>query len=88
MAQPCVQVNFQRITAGATIEVGDRAVPTLINSVTGTITNAMVKLKLAKTSKQKFMVLKDISGMLQPVCFSSYTLYCAQSQLGVHCLKL
>lgn len=64
---PSVEVKFYNLKASSTIEVGERAVPNLINAAVGDVVGLLTRLKLLQPSKQRFEVLKDISGVLRPV---------------------
>ena len=68
LVQPSAEVKFRTVNVSTTIEVGDRAVPTLLNAISGAVLNVLGRLKLVKPSTQRFTILKDINGMLKPVC--------------------
>ena len=64
---PAIQIKFAHLSARAVIKVGDRAVPTLLSSFTGSLLSVLARSRLSKSSEQHFGVLKDVSGVLKPV---------------------
>ncbi|KAL3152681.1 hypothetical protein ABBQ38_012276 [Trebouxia sp. C0009 RCD-2024] len=63
---PTTIIKFENLSVSSQISVGSRSLPTLPNSVLNFGEGLLTALRLMKSSKQKFEILKDLSGTIQP----------------------
>ncbi|XP_076904316.1 ABC transporter G family member 35-like [Bidens hawaiensis] len=63
---PTVEVRFQNLTVEADCHVGDRALPTLINSARNIVESTLASLGISFSEKAKLKILKDVSGIIKP----------------------
>ncbi|KAL3156296.1 hypothetical protein ABBQ32_012566 [Trebouxia sp. C0010 RCD-2024] len=63
---PTTIIKFKKLSVSSQISVGSRSLPTLPNSVLNFGEGLLTALRLMKSSKQKFAILKDLSGIIQP----------------------
>ena len=64
---PKVEVRFRDLTIGASVHVGSRALPTILNSYRNAVEDQLIQLRLMRSHKKPFPILHGISGALQPV---------------------
>ena len=70
---------FRNLTVGASVYLGSRALPTLINSYRNFVEDYLIQLKLMRSHKQPFPILHGISAALQPVRRCSAAHSCSMS---------
>jgi ABC-type multidrug transport system fused ATPase/permease subunit len=63
---PTIEVRYEHLEVEAQVHVGNRGLPTLINSVTNTIESIGNALHILPTRKQPMTVLHDVSGIVKP----------------------
>ncbi|KAI3671594.1 hypothetical protein L1987_87333 [Smallanthus sonchifolius] len=63
---PTVEVRFQNLSVEADCHVGDRALPTLINSARNIVESLLASVGISFTEKAKLRILKDASGVIKP----------------------
>ncbi|TVU03324.1 hypothetical protein EJB05_51147, partial [Eragrostis curvula] len=63
---PTIEVRYENLQVDAEVHVGDRGLPTLINSVTNTIESIGNALHILPNRKQPMTVLHDVSGIIKP----------------------
>ncbi|CAL4948795.1 unnamed protein product [Urochloa decumbens] len=63
---PTIEVRYENLEVEAMVHVGDRGLPTLINSVTNTIEAIGNALHIFPSRKQPMTVLHDVSGIIKP----------------------
>ncbi|GMI88964.1 ATP-binding cassette G31, PLEIOTROPIC DRUG RESISTANCE 3, pleiotropic drug resistance 3 [Hibiscus trionum] len=63
---PKVEVRFQNINIEAKVQIGSRALPTLINVARDFIEDILTGLRILRPNKSRLCILKDISGVVRP----------------------
>ncbi|KAG6418324.1 hypothetical protein SASPL_120527 [Salvia splendens] len=63
---PTVEVRFEHLTVEADCFVGDRALPTLINTARNIGETALGCIGIRLAQKTKLTILKDVSGIIKP----------------------
>jgi ABC-type multidrug transport system ATPase subunit/ABC-type multidrug transport system permease subunit len=63
---PTIEVRYEDLHVEAKVHVGDRGLPTLINSVTNTIESIGNALHIFPSRKQPMTVLHNVSGIIKP----------------------
>ncbi|CAO2203983.1 unnamed protein product [Urochloa humidicola] len=63
---PTIEVRYENLEVEAMVHVGDRGLPTLVNSVTNTIEAIGNALHIFPSRKQPMTVLHDVSGIVKP----------------------
>ncbi|CAM0881663.1 unnamed protein product [Alopecurus aequalis] len=63
---PTIEVRFEKLEVEAEVRVGNRGLPTLINSVTNTLEAIGNALHVLPNRKQAMTVLHDVSGIIKP----------------------
>ncbi|KAG8051397.1 hypothetical protein GUJ93_ZPchr0001g32820 [Zizania palustris] len=63
---PTIEVRFEKLEVEAEVHVGDRGLPTLVNSVSNTIEAIGNALHVLPSRKQPMTVLHDVSGVIKP----------------------
>ncbi|KAL5228795.1 hypothetical protein ABZP36_017060 [Zizania latifolia] len=63
---PTIEVRFEKLEVEAEVHVGDRGLPTLVNSVSNTIEAIGNALHIFPSRKQSMTVLHDVSGIIKP----------------------
>ncbi|EMS67534.1 Pleiotropic drug resistance protein 4 [Triticum urartu] len=63
---PTIEVRFEKLEIEAEVRVGNRGLPTLINSVTNTLEAVGNALHVIPSRKQAMTVLHDVSGIIKP----------------------
>ena len=64
---PTVEVRFRDLQIGASVYLGDRALPTLFNSYRNIIEDQLIQFRLMRSRKKPFPILHGVSGVLKPV---------------------
>lgn len=63
---PTVEVRYGHLTVEADCFVGDRALPTLLNTARNIGETALGYLGIRLAQKTKLTILKDVSGIIKP----------------------
>ncbi|KAJ1284255.1 hypothetical protein BS78_03G191100 [Paspalum vaginatum] len=63
---PTIEVRYENLQVDAQVHVGDRGLPTLLNSVTNTVEAIGNALHIFPSRKQPMTVLRDVSGIIKP----------------------
>ncbi|BAF05455.1 Os01g0609900, partial [Oryza sativa Japonica Group] len=63
---PTIEVRFENLEVEADVHVGNRGLPTLLNSVTNTVEAIGNALHILPNKKQPMTVLHDVSGIIKP----------------------
>lgn len=63
---PTVEVRFQHLTVEADCHVGDRALPSLLNTARNLAESALGFVGIRLAEKTKLTILKDASGIIKP----------------------
>ncbi|KAK1434148.1 hypothetical protein QVD17_11066 [Tagetes erecta] len=63
---PTVEVRFQNLSVEADCHIGDRALPTLINTARNIAESLLATIGISFTQKAKLRILKDTSGIIKP----------------------
>ncbi|XP_062204875.1 ABC transporter G family member 37 [Phragmites australis] len=63
---PTIEVRFENLEVEAEVHVGNRGLPTIVNSVTNTIEAMGNALHIIPSRKQPMTVLHDVSGIIKP----------------------
>jgi ABC-type multidrug transport system fused ATPase/permease subunit len=63
---PTIEVRYENLTIEADCYVGDRALPTLLNSTRNIFEGLLDKIHLPVTKKAKFTILENVSGIIRP----------------------
>ncbi|TMW95972.1 hypothetical protein EJD97_008115 [Solanum chilense] len=63
---PKVEVRYENITLTANVNVGSRALPTLVNSVRDVIESILTGLRIFRPKRSSLTILKDVSGVVKP----------------------
>ncbi|KAL6518259.1 transcription factor [Orobanche minor] len=69
---PTVEVRFENLSVEADCHMGDRALPTLINSATNIAESLLAAVGISFTEKAKLQILKDASGIIKPSSSPNY----------------
>ncbi|XP_009614154.1 ABC transporter G family member 31 isoform X1 [Nicotiana tomentosiformis] len=63
---PKVEVRYEDITITANVNVGSRALPTLMNSVRDVFENILTRLRIFRPKKHSLTILNNINGVVKP----------------------
>ncbi|VFQ91364.1 unnamed protein product [Cuscuta campestris] len=63
---PKVEVRYRDLTIKADVQIGSRALPTLINFVRDTIESILTGLRVFRPKRHKLTILNNISGVIRP----------------------
>ncbi|KAI3777844.1 hypothetical protein L1987_47647 [Smallanthus sonchifolius] len=63
---PTVEVRFQNLSIEVDCHVGDRALPTLINTARNIVESLLASVGISFTQKAKLRILKDTNGIIKP----------------------
>ncbi|KAL6621304.1 hypothetical protein ACP70R_033736 [Stipagrostis hirtigluma subsp. patula] len=63
---PTIEVRFEKLDVEASVKVGDRGLPTIINSITNTIEAIGNALGVIPSRKRTMTILRDVSGIIKP----------------------
>ncbi|CAJ1970634.1 unnamed protein product [Sphenostylis stenocarpa] len=63
---PKVEVRFKNLNVSANVQIGSRALPTLINFSRDCFEGILTKLRLCKPKRHSLTILNDISGVIKP----------------------
>ncbi|KAF8696867.1 hypothetical protein HU200_036506 [Digitaria exilis] len=63
---PTIEVRYEKLEVEAQVHVGDRGLPTLLNSVTNTVESIGNALHILPIRKRPMTVLHDVSGIIKP----------------------
>ncbi|KAK9054723.1 hypothetical protein SSX86_025802 [Deinandra increscens subsp. villosa] len=63
---PTVEVRFQNLSVEADCHVGDRALPTLINTTRNIAESLLASIGISFSEKAKLRILKNTSGIIRP----------------------
>ncbi|XP_006644354.1 ABC transporter G family member 37 [Oryza brachyantha] len=63
---PTIEVRFENLEVEADVHVGNRGLPTLLNSVSNTVEAIGNALHILPSRKQPMTVLHDVSGIIKP----------------------
>ncbi|XP_073109550.1 ABC transporter G family member 42-like [Elaeis guineensis] len=63
---PTVEVRFENLTVEAKCHIGNRALPTLLNSARNIVESAVGLLGIRLAKRATLTILKDASGIIQP----------------------
>ncbi|GLT81708.1 hypothetical protein SLE2022_001440 [Rubroshorea leprosula] len=63
---PKVEVRFENLNIEADVQIGSRALPTLINIARDLFENILTRLRILKPNKLRIAILKNISGVVKP----------------------
>ncbi|KAJ8638657.1 hypothetical protein MRB53_012924 [Persea americana] len=63
---PTVEVRFEHLTIEAKCYVGNRALPTLINTARNIAESALAAIGITLAKRTKLTILKDASGIIKP----------------------
>ncbi|KAF0898593.1 hypothetical protein E2562_008178 [Oryza meyeriana var. granulata] len=63
---PTIEVRFEKLEVEAEVHVGNRGLPTLLNSVSNTVEAIGNALHIFPSRKQPMTVLHDVSGIIKP----------------------
>ncbi|XP_010537955.1 PREDICTED: ABC transporter G family member 40 isoform X2 [Tarenaya hassleriana] len=63
---PTIEVRFDHLTVEAEAHVGGRALPTFVNFISNIVEGFLNKLHFLPSGKQKFTILRDVSGVIKP----------------------
>ncbi|KAL7000239.1 Pleiotropic drug resistance protein 2 [Sarracenia purpurea var. burkii] len=61
-----IEVRYEHLPIEGDLYVGNRALPTLLNSTLNAIENVLGLIRLAPSKKRKIQILKDVSGIVKP----------------------
>lgn len=64
--QPTIEVRFEHLKADAEVCVGNRGLPTIMNSVNNIFEEAANALHILPSTKQTMPILHGISGIIKP----------------------
>ncbi|KAA8543738.1 hypothetical protein F0562_022085 [Nyssa sinensis] len=63
---PTVEVRFENLNITANVQVGSRALPTLINYTRDSIENVLTRLKIFRPKRHSLAILNNVSGFVKP----------------------
>ncbi|KAK1312861.1 ABC transporter G family member 31 [Acorus calamus] len=63
---PKVEVRFENLNVSASVHVGTRSLPTLVNFVRDILESTLTSLRIYRTQKHGLTILKDVSGAVKP----------------------
>ncbi|KAK9026870.1 hypothetical protein V6N11_066729 [Hibiscus sabdariffa] len=63
---PTIEVRYENINVQGEAYVGSRALPTISNSIFNVIEGVGHRLHILSTHKKKFLILRDVSGIIKP----------------------
>nr|QVT92296.1 ABC transporter [Salvia miltiorrhiza] len=63
---PKIEVRFENLQISANVQIGSRALPTLVNYTRDKLEHLLTKLRICKPERHKLTILKNISGVIQP----------------------
>ncbi|KAL6988367.1 hypothetical protein U1Q18_014119 [Sarracenia purpurea var. burkii] len=66
---PKIEVRYEHLSIEGDLYVGNRALPTLLNSTLNAIEDVLGLIRLAPSKKRKIQILKDVSGIVKPSRF-------------------
>ncbi|XP_047270110.1 ABC transporter G family member 31 isoform X2 [Capsicum annuum] len=63
---PKIEVRYEDITLTANVNLGSRALPTLVNSVRDVVESILTKLMIVRPKKHSLTILNNVSGVVKP----------------------
>ncbi|KAK7385522.1 hypothetical protein VNO78_31244 [Psophocarpus tetragonolobus] len=63
---PKVEVRFQNLSVTADVQIGCRALPTLINYTRDVAEGILTKLRLCRPNRHSLTILNDVTGVIKP----------------------
>ncbi|XP_038716809.1 LOW QUALITY PROTEIN: ABC transporter G family member 31-like [Tripterygium wilfordii] len=63
---PKVEVRFENLNIQANVQIGSRALPTLINAARDTIENILTGLRLFRPRRHSLTILNNVNGVVKP----------------------
>nr|XP_027190419.1 ABC transporter G family member 31 [Cicer arietinum] len=66
LEMPSVEVKFRDLTIGADVQIGTRALPTLINYTRDSIEGLATSLGISRPKRHSLTILNDINGVIKP----------------------
>ncbi|KAF7816097.1 ABC transporter G family member 31-like [Senna tora] len=63
---PKIEVRYRNLNVGADVQIGSRALPTLINYTRDAIESLLTKLRIFRPKRHSLTILKDINGVIKP----------------------
>ncbi|CAL1397627.1 unnamed protein product [Linum trigynum] len=65
--EPSVEVRFENLkVVAADVQVGSRALPTLVNAALDAIEDLLTKLRIYRPKRRSLTILNNVSGILKP----------------------
>ncbi|XP_028784726.1 ABC transporter G family member 31 [Neltuma alba] len=63
---PKIEVRYKNLNIEADVQIGSRALPTLINSTRDVIENVLTKLGIFRPKRHSLTILDNVSGVIKP----------------------
>ncbi|KAK4275171.1 hypothetical protein QN277_018300 [Acacia crassicarpa] len=63
---PKIEVRYENLNVQADVQIGTRALPTLINSTRDVLENILTKLRIFRPERNSLTILNDVSGVIKP----------------------
>ncbi|KAI4306609.1 hypothetical protein L6164_029870 [Bauhinia variegata] len=66
IAIPSIEVRYRNFTVEAEVQIGSRALPTLMNFSRDAFENLLTKLRICRPKRHSLTILNNISGVIKP----------------------
>ncbi|XP_054790659.1 ABC transporter G family member 31-like [Prosopis cineraria] len=63
---PKIEVRYKNLNVEADVQIGSRALPTLINSSRDVLENVITKLRIFRPKRHSLTILNNVSGVIKP----------------------
>ncbi|WVY92651.1 hypothetical protein V8G54_031739 [Vigna mungo] len=63
---PSIEVRYRNLTIGADVQIGSRALPTLINHTRDVFEGMLAGIGIGRPQRHSLTILNDISGVIKP----------------------
>ncbi|KAK7275991.1 hypothetical protein RIF29_17120 [Crotalaria pallida] len=63
---PKIEVRYKNLTINANVQIGSRALPTLINYSRDLIESLLTKIRVFRPKRHKMTILDNVSGVIKP----------------------
>ncbi|XP_061347196.1 ABC transporter G family member 31-like isoform X2 [Gastrolobium bilobum] len=63
---PNIEVRYKDLTISADVQIGSRALPTLINYTRDAFENILTKLRICRPKRHSLTILDNVSGVIKP----------------------
>ncbi|KAG5122607.1 hypothetical protein JHK84_040947 [Glycine max] len=68
---PKIEVRYKNLSVTADVQIGSRALPTLINYTRDVFESILTKLMICRPKRHSLTILNDVSGVIKPGSYSN-----------------